>query len=209
MTRIKICGLTTVEDALMAAELGADSIGLHLADTPRKITPEQAAEIVAALPPFVAVVGIFTTEDPDILDRLRRCGLAAVQLHGDQSEDYARAVSHYTRVIRVARIKDQESLDALRRCIAGSAFLVDTYAPGSLGGTGKTFDWSIAVKAKDLGKPLILAGGLGPDNVAEAVRTVRPYAVDASSRLESKPGRKDYNKVKEFIRNVRSADETA
>lgn len=209
MTRVKICGVTTVEEALACVELGADAIGLHLADTPRRVTSERAAEIAAAMPPFVSVAGIFTTEDSDILDKLRRCGLTSVQLHGGQSEEFARAVSHYTSVIRAVRMKDEESLDAFDHWRSSSAYLVDAYVEGTPGGTGKTFDWSLAVKAKQFGKPLILAGGLGPDNVAEAVRIVRPYAVDASSRLESEPGRKDYDKVKEFIRNVRAADEAS
>ena len=207
MTRIKICGITTVEDALAAAELGADAIGLHFAETPRKVTLEQAAEITAALPPFISIVGVFTTEDSQILDKINRCGLTAVQLHGEQSENFARAISHYMPIIRAAQIRNEESLRAISQWTRTSAYLLDAYVEGKLGGTGQTFDWSLAIKAKGLGKPLILAGGLGPDNVTEAVRTVHPFAVDASSRLESEPGKKDYQKMKEFIRNVKAADE--
>jgi len=209
VTRIKICGITTVEDALAAVELGADAIGLHFAETPRNVSPERAEEIAQALPPFVSVVGVFTREDPEILQYIGRCGLTAVQLHGDQSEEYARAIGLYRPVIRVARLKDEESLSVLHSFTTASAVLVDAYCDDKLGGTGRTFDWSLAIRARELGRPLILAGGLGPDNVAEAVRVVRPYAVDASSRLEWAPGRKDPEKMKEFIRNVRAADEAS
>jgi len=206
VTRVKICGITTVEDALAAAELGADAIGLHFADTPRKVTPERAAEIAAALPPFISVIGIFTTEDAHILDRIRRCRLSAVQLLGEQSDEFARAIGHYRPVIRAVRVRNAESLASIRRLPNACAYLLDSYSEEKLGGTGRKFDWSLAVRAREFGKPIILAGGLGPDNVADAIRVVRPYAVDASSRLESEPGRKDYERVKEFIENVRAAD---
>jgi len=206
VTRIKICGVTTVEDAVAAVELGADAIGLHLADTPRRVTPECAAQIAAAVPPFVTVVGVVTTEDLAILKWIRRYSLRAVQLHGNQSEEFARAISRYASVIRVARIRGQESLQSLGSWNNAAAYLLDTHIEGLLGGTGRTFDWEVAVKAKEFGRPIILAGGLGPDNVGEAIRKVRPYAVDASSRLETEVGNKDHEKMKEFIANVRAAD---
>ena len=209
MTKIKICGVTTVEDAINCVELGADAIGLHLADTPRRVSLEQAVKIAEALPPFVSKVGVVTTKDSDILEKLHECRLKAMQLHGEQCEEFSCAMCHYVKDVTARRVKDAASLQVFDRWQSASAYLVDTHVEGLLGGTGKTFDWSLTANVIKRGKPLILAGGLGPDNVAEAVMTVRPFAVDASSRLESEPGKKDYNKVKEFIENVRAADKSS
>ena len=127
---------------------------------------------------------------------------------GDQTEQFAEWIGP-TRVIRAVRIRDEKSLEWLKKWEIGVAYAFDTWMPDKKGGTGETFNWELAVKAKEYGKPLILAGGLTPKNVADAVKIVRPYAVDVSSGIETFPGKKDYNKMKEFIANVRAADETA
>ena len=137
------------------------------------------------------------------------CGLDFVQLHGDQSEEFAASIGP-DRVIRVVRVKDEFSIDSLADYQLASCYLLDTYIKGKPGGTGATFDWSLAILARKLlRKPIILAGGLNPGNVFDAVRAVRPYAVDVSSGVESSPGKKDLAKVKEFIDHVREADDTA
>ncbi len=205
MTRIKICGITCIEDALAAAEMGADALGFNFAAGPRKISPDKAAEIISRLPPFISIVGIFIGEDDKIVRICNHCGIQIVQLHGDYSERFSKKL-HPRPVIRVIHVKSIESLQELQKDKAASAFLLDASVPGKLGGTGVTFDWDIAVEAKNLGRPIILAGGLKPDNVSEAILKVRPYAVDVSSGIESSPGKKDHKLLKEFIENVRTSD---
>jgi phosphoribosylanthranilate isomerase len=207
-TKIKICGITNVEDALAACELGADAIGFVFAESPRQVSLEKAAEIVGALPPFVKTVGVFTDENPSVAAAADLIPLDLVQLHGDQAEQFAERLGA-ARVIRAVRIRDESSLERLNEWKLAAAYLLDTWHGDKHGGTGATFNWNLAIKAKEYGKPIILAGGLTPENVADAVRAVRPYAVDVSSGVESRRGKKDYNKMKEFIANVRAADETA
>jgi len=205
MTRVKICGITSVEDALWAAESGADAIGLIFAESPRKIGIEKAREIAAALPPFITPVGLFVDAPLEDVRRVAAdVGLDAVQIHGDFPPQSALALRGAgVKVIRAVSVASRADIEPIRDYPA-DAFLLDTKVEGLHGGTGKTFDWSIAEEAKKLGR-IILAGGLGPDNVAEAIRRVRPYAVDASSRLESSPGKKDRAVVRRFIEAARSA----
>ncbi|MDO8683655.1 MAG: phosphoribosylanthranilate isomerase [Armatimonadota bacterium] len=209
MTRVKICGITNVEDALAAVECGADAIGFIFASSPRRVDACAAKRISDKLPPFITRVGVFTDANPGLLQVAEVCGLDVIQLHGEQSEDFAKSIQASRRIIRVVRVKDKKSLTQLKGYPSADAYLLDTYSKDARGGTGKTFDWEIAVKAKEFGKPLILSGGLNPENVAEAVKLVRPYAVDVSSGVESSPGKKDLIKMKELIENVRKADSTA
>jgi len=209
MTRIKICGITNLDDAQAAVEYGADAIGFVFALSPRHVDAGQARRISDAIPPFITRVGVFTDHDEGILQVARVCGLDAIQLHGDQSDEFAKSLMHYRRIIRAVRVRDRRSVISLKDYQSAHAFLLDAFSRDAAGGTGKTFDWELALVAKDFGKPLILAGGLTPDNAAEAVRQVRPYAVDVSSGVESSPGKKDHVKMKELIRNVRSVDESA
>lgn len=203
-TRIKICGITNIEDALACAEFGADAIGFVFAESPRHIEPEKALEIANQLPPFVQAVGVFTAEDETVAQIANFVKLDFIQLHGDQSDEFA-AKFESKRIIRAVRVKDELSLVPYKY---GATYLLDTWKPGVLGGTGATFNWELAVKAKEFDKPIILAGGLSMENIADAIRIVRPYAVDVSSGVEISPGKKDRNKIKEFIRNVRAADAT-
>lgn len=205
MTLIKICGITNVEDAIECARLGANMLGFVFADSPRRADPGTVKHIMRILGGDVRSVGVFTDESDEALGVIDDCDLDLAQLHGGQSEDFARRIGA-SRVIRVARVSDEASVDRLAEYEMASYYLLDTYRAGKAGGTGETFDWSLAVRAKSLGKPVILSGGLNHENVAGAVETVRPFAVDASSGLEESPGKKDHNKVKEFIEHVRAVD---
>ncbi len=207
MTRIKICGITNAEDALAACEFGADAIGFVFAESPRQVSLEEAADIADQLPPFVKTVGVFTSENPRVSAIADWVPLDLIQLHGDQTEQFADWLGQ-DRVLRAVCIKNEESLAWLKKWELGTAYVLDTWAKDQKGGTGQTFDWELALRAKEFGKPIILAGGLTPENVAEAVRIVKPYAVDVSSGIESFRGKKDHAKMEEFIRNVRAADES-
>jgi len=202
--RIKICGITNTKDAAAAVELGADAVGFVLASSPRQVSPEKAREIIMALPPFVQSVGVFVDEDPEkVASTAAFCRLDLLQFHGKESPAYCRGFGQ--RVIKAVWVQNQGGLEACAEY--GSvvdALLLDTYELGRRGGTGLTFDWNLALKAKKYGR-IILAGGLNPDNVAEAISAARPYAVDASSGLEQEPGVKDHDKMARFIRAVRHA----
>lgn len=202
MVRIKICGITNLEDALLAAELGANALGfIFFAKSPRSVAPEAAREIIRRLPPFVVTVGVFVDEDAAVVEDLAaRAGLDWVQLHGQETPDYCRNLSR--RVMKAFRIKDENSLKGLAPYRgAVQAFLLDTYKKGQTGGTGETFDWELARQAQDYG-PIVLAGGLTPDNVAQAIATARPQAVDVASGVEAVPGKKDPDKLRAFFRAV-------
>jgi len=202
-TQVKICGITNVEDALCAVEAGADALGFVFYDkSPRCVTPAQVQKIIAALPPFVTTVGLFVNESiPKIRRIMAASRIDVVQLHGDeQPED---CLIEPLRVIKGLRVKDAASLEGADRFNV-SALLLDAWSDESYGGTGEQFDWQL-VKQLTANRPIILAGGLSPDNVARAVQQVQPYAVDVSSGVEEKPGKKDHQKVAEFIRRVRNA----
>jgi phosphoribosylanthranilate isomerase len=204
MVKIKICGITNLEDALLAAELGADALGfIFYAKSPRHVAPETAREIIAQLPPFVAAVGVFVDESAAVVQELAaRVGLDWVQLHGRESPDYCRNLGR--RVIKAFRIQDENSLSGLAGYQgAAQAMLLDTYKKGQAGGTGEIFDWHLARKAKKYG-PIILAGGLNPDNVAQAIEVAGPDAVDTASGTEAAPGKKDPAKLRAFFEAVRS-----
>lgn len=204
MTRVKICGITSAEDATAAVEAGADALGfVFVPGTPRLIHPEAAERIVAGLPPFITTVGVFVDQSLDEVLRIAaRCNLQAVQLHGDESEDFSRRIP--IKVIKAVRVRDAESLRLLPTYPA-HAFLLDAFVEGQPGGTGTAIPWDLALQAKGHVR-IILSGGLRPDTVGLAVRRVRPYGVDVSSGVEVRPGRKDHQKVREFIAAVRQAD---
>jgi len=203
--RIKICGITNSNDALVAVEAGADALGFMFYEpSPRHISLPAAAEIIRTLPPFVASVGVFVDASEDFIRRaIETCGLDALQFHGSEPPDFCRRFS--LRGIKAFRVRDAQSLQELPR-YETSAWLLDNFVPDKLGGTGAKFNWGLACSAKKHGRPIILAGGLTPENVAEAVRTVRPYAVDVSSGVESQPGKKDHEKTRAFILAARHAE---
>jgi phosphoribosylanthranilate isomerase len=206
MTLVKICGITNIEDAVAAVEYGADMLGFIFAESPRRADVRTVHEILKHHKiSRLKTVGVFTEESDEVIRIIDECGLNYAQLHGGQSEDFASKIGA-DRVIRVARVKDESSLASLANHTHAAYYLLDTYKKGQAGGTGETFDWKLAVKAKSLGKPIILSGGLRPENIAEAIKRVRPYTVDISSGVEICPGKKDHNKIKELIENVRAAD---
>jgi len=203
MIKIKICGITNLEDALAAADAGADALGFNFyKKSPRCIEPSKAAEIIEQLPPFTVPVGIFVNEREDrIREILAATGIQAVQFHGDESPEFCQRFGG--RVIKAFQVKDKESLKNMAHYRVG-AFLLDSYKEGVRGGTGVAFDWHLAVVAKTFGK-VILAGGLTPENVAEAVKLVQPYGVDTAGGVERETGVKDHAKLKKFITEVRRA----
>jgi phosphoribosylanthranilate isomerase len=201
LPRVKICGITSVQDALHAVRCGADALGLvFYPKSPRCLTRQQAREIVAALPPFVVPVGLFVNcPAAEIGDIAAGCGFDTVQLHGEETPDDCRLGP--LRVIKALRVKDRASLAAIDDYQV-SALLLDAWVPGTYGGTGQTFNWQLAASAARRHR-IVLAGGLSPANVAEAVNIVRPYAVDVSSGVERAPGQKDPELVAAFIRNAK------
>ena len=204
MVRVKICGITNVKDARNAARLGADALGFNFfKGSPRYIRPERAKAIIAALPPFVLTVGLFVDEDPErMLEICAQCGLDAVQMHGDEPPRVVHAITGVRR-IKALRIASAQDVMLCRRYRV-DAYLLDAKVPGEFGGTGKTFNWELAREAGQFG-PIILAGGLTPSNVADAVAVVHPYAVDVSSGVELSPGEKDKELMAAFIRNAKAA----
>ncbi len=203
-TRIKICGITSVADGQAAAEAGADMIGLMFYEkSPRHVSLSVATEISRSLSPFVVKVGVFANPSEDLVLRaISECGVTMLQFHGDEPPAFCTRFGVMS--MKAFRIKNAESLAALP-LYATDAYLLDAYSPEALGGTGEKFNWELAIEAQKLGKPIFLAGGLTPENVADAVRRVQPFGVDVSSGVESAPGKKDHTKVKAFIQAVRSA----
>ena len=173
--RIKICGITNEEDALTAIEYGADAIGFVFHHkSPRAVTPETTKSIISKMPPFITTVGVFVNDDRTKVEKIvRDTGLDVIQLHGSEPPE---ACHMSKKVIKAIRVKELTDLEPLKQYNA-SAFLLDTYSPHAIGGTGQIFNWDIAVEAKSFGR-IILAGGLTPDNVEEAVKRVQPYGID-------------------------------
>jgi len=200
--RIKVCGITRVEDALAAVRLGVDALGfIFVPASPRYITPVKAAEIIKRLPPFVSKVGVFVNEDRSVaLDSSRTAGVDVAQLHGDEPPEYCAGFA--MPVIKVFSVGADFDASIMKRYdVAG--YLLDTWDPKRRGGSGNTFDWSIAAKACGMHDTVILSGGLGPSNVREAVEAVRPYAVDLNSGVEISPGVKDHDKIKAAVSAVK------
>jgi phosphoribosylanthranilate isomerase len=199
--RVKICGTTSLKDALLAVESGADAVGfIFYKESPRNISQKDVKEIVAQLPPFVESIGVFVNETSDKVNRIaEQCRLTAVQLHGDESPAFCRRIKR--RVVKAVRVKDAESLKGMSDFDV-SGFLLDAYNEESRGGTGRVFDWNLALRAKKQG-PVIIAGGLNPYNVYTAIHRVKPYGVDVCSGVEKSPGVKDPEKISEFIKAVR------
>jgi phosphoribosylanthranilate isomerase len=205
-TRVKICGITRLEDALLAAELGAAAMGFNFyRPSPRFIEPADARAIIAQLPPFRVTVGVFAdeAETVQVLSKARLAGVTAVQLHGPRHAAFGEVMRALPLIVavRVGETFKAEDLGS----IAATAFLLDAYDSELPGGTGKTFDWNLARDAKKYG-PIILAGGLTAENVGHAIREVQPYAVDVASGVESAPGIKDPAKLRAFFAAVEEAD---
>ncbi|KRE94984.1 N-(5'-phosphoribosyl)anthranilate isomerase [Frateuria sp. Soil773] len=208
MTRIKCCGMTRIEDALLAAQLGADAIGVvFAARSPRKVSVAQAQAIVRAVPPFVVTVALFMDDDAAMVDEVvRTVRPSLLQFHGGESDDWCAGFGH-PFLKAVAMGEGEAALPRLRRYPHASGLLLDGHGLGEAGGSGKAFDWSLM--PRDLAQPLVLAGGLHAGNVAEAVRIARPWGVDVASGIEASPGIKDAARMEAFIAAVRAADARA
>ena len=203
MTLIKICGITNLDDAHAAIAAGADALGFNFYQpSPRYITPESAREIINTLPASVLTVGVFVNEpSPDAVRAIaNRAGVKAVQLHGDESPDYCRALKSVIKNFSVSTDFDVDQI----RAYEVDAIMLDTKHNHLRGGTGRVFDWSIAQRVNQLVPKLFLAGGLSPENVSDAIALVHPYAVDACSALEDKPGIKNHERMRVFVNAVRS-----
>ncbi len=203
MTFIKICGITNIDDARAAVAAGADALGFNFyKPSPRYITPQSAREIIDQLPPSVLTVGVFVNEEA--ATRIAaEAGVTALQLHGDESPSYCRELAADRYVIKALAVSEEFNIDAVKT-YKTEAIMLDTRHDKLRGGTGRVFDWSIAQRVNELVPKLFLAGGLSPENVTEAIETVCPYAVDACSALEDRPGKKNHERMRTFIETVRS-----
>jgi len=199
---VKICGITSPADAQMVAEAGANAIGLmFFPGSKRFVNIPRAVEIVRDLPPELARVGVFVDASADEISRaIGECGLNILQFHGQEPPEYCRQFGVMS--MKAFRLRDESDIQRLSE-YSTDAWLLDSYVPGEAGGTGARFNWDWAVKAKEFKRPFFLAGGLTPENVGEAVATVRPYGVDVSTGVESSPGKKDREKVRRFVDAVR------
>ena len=200
-TRVKICGITRLEDALVAVDLGVDALGLvFYAPSPRNVTIATAADVARQIPAFVSVVGLFVNAEPSFVEEvIANVGLSLLQFHGDETpEDCERFGLPYIKAIRVKA--DTNLVQYARDFTSAKALLLDTYTEGVAGGTGQLFDWNLIPSA--LPKPVILAGGLQANNVAQAIRQVKPYAVDVSGGVEATKGIKDAQKIAAFMQQV-------
>lgn len=210
-TRIKMCGITNIEDAEEGIRAGVDALGfIFVEDSPRYIEPEKAKEIVEQLSPFVDLVGVFVDrENVEVQEIIDYCGLSYAQLHGSESPEYCSQIAYAAspcKVIKAFRVgtgTTAAEFHPYQNEVQG--FLLDTYVADQAGGTGRTFDWEI-IHSLELQRPVILAGGLTPENVGEAIRKVQPFAIDVNSGVELRPGLKDYDKLMALLEEVRKAD---
>ena len=204
-TRVKICGITNAADGRAAVEAGADAIGfIFYEKSPRYVALEGAVEISKELPPFVMRVGVFVNAPEEFVTRaIADCGLTMLQFHGDETPEFCTQFGLMS--MKAFRMHGPETLEELPK-YETDAYLLDAYSSTTLGGSGERFNWDLAVAAQKFGKPIFLAGGLTPANVADAIRQVRPFGVDVSSGVERAPGKKDYAKVKAFIAAARSVE---
>jgi len=202
--RVKICGITNLADAQVAVEAGADALGFNFYEkSPRFISTKDAVEISRALPLFTLRVGVFVNPLEDLVQRaIGECSLSLLQFHGDEPPDFCTQFGLMS--MKAFRVRDASSLKELPN-YRTDAWLLDAYSPEVVGGTGEKFNWNLAVEAQKLGKPIFLAGGLTPENVAEAIRQVQPFGVDVSSGVEIAPSKKDAAKVRAFIQAARAA----
>ena len=207
MVRVKICGITSAADAQTAIDAGANLLGFNFySRSPRHIAEDQAAEIRARFPKRVKAVGIFVNRLPaDVITLRSSVGLDAVQLHGDEPPEMVAEIAPVVPVIKAFRVEPEFPLTTLDQYSQAFAFLFDAAHTGQYGGTGRATDWDVARRAS-LKHRIILAGGLKVENVAAAVRMVRPYGVDVASGVESSPGKKDHGRLREFIQEVRRAE---
>ncbi len=205
MLWIKVCGITNIQDAQDAVAAGTDAVGFVFAASKRKVTADTVREIIKELPDGIEKIGVFVDEKEETVKRLASyCGLTGIQLHGEESFEYCRMLSEDGyNVIKAVRVKDKIDEKQLKPYLDLNAILLDTYKTGQPGGTGEAFDWKAVLEYNWENTSYILAGGLHAGNVAEAVRITKPFGVDVSSGVEKEPGKKDGEKLREFIRQAR------
>ncbi|MCL6520402.1 MAG: phosphoribosylanthranilate isomerase [Armatimonadetes bacterium] len=200
--KVKICGITNIEDAVLAVESGADAIGFVFAESPRKVGIEEVCQIKEVIPSSIITVGVFANQTADEISQImKETGLSSAQIHGSLD-----SLEPQFGIIRALRVKSVDDINQAAKDPILSicwAILLDTHVEGKMGGTGKTFDWNLAKEARKLGKDIILAGGLNPSNVSDAIRIACPDWVDVSTGVEAYPGKKSHEKIKEFIRNAK------
>ena len=208
MVKVKVCGITNLDDAMAAADFGADALGfVFFKNSPRYISPANAKKIIKKLPPFISTVGVFVNENKKNIEKIvLQTGINIIQLHGDETPKACNLSKPVIKAIRVKSIENLELVSKYKDKV--SAFLLDTYTPEVFGGSGQIFNWDIAAEAKKFGR-VILAGGLTPENIEKAVRLVHPYAVDVSSGVEAEKGKKDHLKMKLFIERAKSVSFSA
>lgn len=201
MTRVKICGITRIEDALLAEELGADALGfIFYPGSKRFIEPGRAGEIISSLSPYLTTVGVFVNQSRDEINSfIEKSGISLVQLHGDESPEFCSGLTH--KSVKAIRVKGPSDLERVE-LYQGEAILFDKYSDEQYGGTGESFSWDL-LSGLTTNKRIILSGGLTPENVGEAISIVKPYAVDVSSGVEDSPGIKNEDKMRKFIEAVR------
>ncbi len=211
MVRVKICGITNLEDALTAAEYGADALGFVFWEkSPRYVSPDTAATIIKSLPPFITTVGVFVNEPAArIRSIIDAAGLNCIQLHGDESPSECAKINGGTglKLIKAFRVRDKKDISRLSDYKV-SAYLLDAFREGVPGGTGQTFDWELAIEAKASGR-IILSGGLNPENIKDALAKAGPYGVDVSSGVEARPGKKDRDRLIKFLEQVKDYEKDA
>lgn len=206
MTFIKICGITNVDDALAAVAAGADALGFNFyKPSPRYVTPQIAREIIAKLPLSVLTVGVFVNEEStqSVRSIANEAGITALQLHGDESPGYCAELSNDRYVIKTLAVSNDFEIETVQG-YAVEAIMLDTKHNALRGGTGRVFDWSIASEVNEVVPKLFLAGGLAPENIEDAIKIVRPYAIDACSALEDEPGRKNHDRMRAFVETARN-----
>ena len=204
--RVKICGITSLSDALKAVEFGADALGFVLADSPREISLRKLKKISRSTPPFISRVGVFVNKKKDFVNGLLEDGVIDyAQLHGDEDIGYCRPLP-IKKIIKAIRPQNLIDIKMARSFKDAGAILVDSFTHDRRGGTGNVSDWGLALRARKIGPPLILSGGLNINNVREGIAAVKPYAIDVSSGVEKSPGRKDYRLLKTFIQRAKEGE---
>ncbi len=203
MLKIKICGITNAADALKACEYGADALGFIFAKSPREVTPKTAKEIIKRIPPFIARAGVFVNADKaHVLRIIKDCSLDTLQFHGEETDKYCAFFQKYCKIIKAFRIKDKYSIECIKNYVHADAYLFDSYAKDVYGGTGYTFSYNI-IKNERFKKPVIISGGINGKNCRKIANLLHPFALDVSSSIELKPGKKDLKKMRNIIKKVK------
>ena len=203
MLKIKICGITNVNDALLACQYGADALGFIFAQSPRRIAPKAAKKIIKQIPEFIARVGVFVNADKAyVLGIIKQCGLNTLQFHGQESDKYCAFFQKYCKIIKAFRIKDKQSISSIKNYAHVDAYLLDSYSKDVYGGTGTAFSYELLRNVK-FKKPLIIAGGINERKLRKIANLLHPFAFDVCSSIEKSAGQKDLKKMRALIKQVK------